>query len=75
MEKNYNMLKSKLLEIYNIPNLSSDEIYDTLLCHASNEPIISKYHNLLYSLCLYLYHQKNNMYRYSLIKKSYFYFY
>ena len=61
MEKNYNMLKSKLLEIYNIPNLSSDEIYDTLLCHASNEPIMSKYHNLLYSLCLYLYHQKNNI--------------
>ena len=54
-------LKNKLLEIYSIPNLTLDYLYEFLICKQSNERIYSKYNLYLNNLYLYLYYQNNSL--------------
>ncbi len=61
MEKYFERLKSKLLEIYQAKDLDADYIYNMIISESEGKNIKSNFSEDLNNLCLYLYYKENDL--------------
>ncbi len=61
MEKYFERLKNKLLEIYQAKDLDADSIYNMIISESEGKNINSNFSEALNNLCLYLYYKENDL--------------